>query len=40
MKPNFKPDFDGEMLLTNNYICHFTVIETAFFERIKAAQRI
>ena len=25
-EPNFKPDFDGELLLTNNYICHFTVI--------------
>ena len=34
-EPNFKPDFDGELLLTNNYICHFTVIETAFLKELK-----
>ena len=25
--PNFKPDFDPVMLLTNNYICHFFVAD-------------
>ena len=34
-EPNCKPDFDGELLLTNNYICHFTVIETAFLKELK-----
>ncbi len=25
-EPNFKPDFDKELLLSNNYICHFLLI--------------
>jgi len=34
-EPHFKTDFDPEMLLTNNYICHFTVMETALMRRLK-----
>lgn len=32
--PHFKPDFNYDMLLTNNYICHFLVIRT---ENLKKA---
>lgn len=34
-EPNFKPDFNLDYLLTNNYICHFTVIRA---EIIRALQ--
>lgn len=34
-EPNFKPDFNLDYLLSNNYICHFTVIRTRI---IKALQ--
>ena len=27
--PHFKPDFDPMLICTNNYICHFLVVETA-----------
>lgn len=27
-EPNFKPDFNLDLLLTNNYICHLLVMET------------
>ncbi|MBR6380537.1 MAG: glycosyltransferase [Lachnospiraceae bacterium] len=27
-EPNIKPDFDPELLLSNNYICHMLVMET------------
>ena len=26
--PNFKPDFNPDLLLRNNYICHFLVVQT------------
>ncbi len=32
-EPHFKPDFSPDTLLSNNYICHFTVIRT---EKIKS----
>ena len=32
--PNFKPDYDPDLLLRNNYICHFLVVKT---ELAKAA---
>jgi glycosyltransferase involved in cell wall biosynthesis len=28
-QPNFKPDWNPDLLLSQNYICHFTVIRTA-----------
>lgn len=34
-EPHFKKDFDGELLLTNNYICHFTAIMTELFRELK-----
>lgn len=32
--PNFKPDYDLELLRTNNYICHFFVVRRNIIERI------
>lgn len=32
--PNFKPDFDLELLCTNNYICHFFLVRTEIARRI------
>lgn len=32
--PNFKPDFDLELLRTNNYICHFFVVRRNIIERV------
>ena len=34
-EPHKKTDFDPEMLLTNNYICHFTVLKTELFQKLK-----
>lgn len=34
-EPHFKKDFDKELLLTNNYICHFTAIKTEIFRELK-----
>ncbi|MBR1477819.1 MAG: glycosyltransferase [Lachnospiraceae bacterium] len=33
-EPNIKPDFDYELLLSNNYICHFTLIRTDIIKRL------
>ena len=32
--PHFKPDFNQELLYTNNYICHFSVIKTDVIKKI------
>ncbi len=32
--PFFKPDFDADLLLSNNYICHFTVLRRKILEEI------
>ncbi len=34
-EPHYKKDFDTELLLTNNYICHFTAIKREVFEALK-----
>lgn len=34
-EPHFKKDFDMELLLTNNYICHFTAIKSELFRMLK-----
>ena len=34
-QPHLKPDFNLDLLRSNNYICHFTVIETAFLKELK-----
>ncbi len=34
-EPHFKKDFDRELLLTNNYICHFTAIKAEIFRELK-----
>ncbi len=34
-EPHFKKDFDAELLLTNNYICHFTALKKDVFERLQ-----
>ncbi len=33
-EPNFKPDFNLDFLLSNNYICHFTVLSRALMEKL------
>lgn len=32
--PNFKPAFDQDLLWSNNYICHFLVMETALMKEL------
>ncbi|MBO4337676.1 MAG: glycosyltransferase [Lachnospiraceae bacterium] len=34
-EPNIKPGFNLDLLLTNNYICHFTVMESSLFDKLK-----
>lgn len=34
-EPHYKKDFDGELLLTNNYICHFTAVKAELFRTLK-----
>ena len=34
-EPNVKPKFNLDLLLTNNYICHFTVIKTGLFKKLR-----
>ena len=34
-EPHYKKDFDGELLLTNNYICHFTAVKAEVFRELK-----
>lgn len=33
--PNLKPDFNLDLLLSNNYICHFLVMETNLMKSLK-----
>lgn len=33
-EPNFKPDFNLDLLLTNNYICHLLVMEAGLMKRL------
>lgn len=35
LNPFFKPDWNPELLLSQNYICHFTVIRRSIFERVE-----
>ena len=34
-EPNFKPDYSPDLLLSYNYICHFTVLRKKIVEQIK-----
>ncbi len=34
-EPNFKEDFNLDLLLSNNYICHFLVLERELFRELK-----
>lgn len=34
-QPHFKPDFNLDYLLTNNYICHFLVMKAELMKRLK-----
>ncbi len=34
-EPNFKPGFNPDLLLTNNYICHFLVMKTSLIKELK-----
>lgn len=34
-EPHYKKDFDEELLLTNNYICHFTAVKAELFRKLK-----
>lgn len=34
-EPHFKPDFNIDLLLSNNYICHFTVVESGLMKKLK-----
>ncbi len=33
-EPNFKPDFNFDFFLSNNYICHFTVLRRDLMEKL------
>ena len=33
-EPHFKQDFDPELLMTNNYICHFTAVRADVMKRL------
>ena len=33
-QPHFKPDFNLDLLRSNNYICHFFVVRTALVEQV------
>lgn len=33
-QPNFKPDWNPDLLLSQNYVCHFTVIRTGLVRRV------
>ncbi|MCC8044635.1 MAG: glycosyltransferase family 2 protein [Clostridiales bacterium] len=33
-QPNLKPDFNPDLLRSNNYICHFLVFSRALYERV------
>lgn len=37
-EPNWKPDFNKEMLLSNNYICHFLVMKKELIKALKFRQ--
>ena len=32
--PHFKPDFDPEMICTNNYICHFLIVKKTLLDKV------
>lgn len=32
--PHFKPDFDPEMICTNNYICHFLIVRKTLLDKV------
>lgn len=34
-EPNYKEDFNLDLLLSNNYICHFLVMDRALIQRLK-----
>ncbi len=34
-EPHYKKDFDFELLLTNNYICHFTAVKAEVFKELQ-----
>lgn len=34
-EPHFKPDFNLDLLLSNNYICHFLMVEASVMKRLK-----
>ncbi len=34
-EPHYKKNFDPELLLTNNYICHFTALKAELFRELK-----
>ena len=34
-EPHFKPDFNLDLLLTNNFICHFTAIRAEIFRELQ-----
>lgn len=34
-EPNYKPDFNMDYLLSNNYICHFTVLRASLIKELR-----
>ncbi len=34
LQPNLKPDYDPDLLCSNNYICHFLVFSRGLYERV------
>ena len=33
-EPNFKPDFNYDLLNVNNYICHLTVVKRTLLDKV------
>ncbi len=34
-EPHFKPDFNPDLILSNNYICHFSMIKTELLQKLQ-----
>jgi len=37
--PNFKPDWNPDLLLSNNYICHLAVIRKSLMEKVRGMRK-
>ena len=39
-EPHFKPDFNLDMLRSNNYICHITVVKRSLLNAVGGLRKI